>query len=223
MKNKDDTDIGGKVYSGVNVALLRQVPADSVQILDVGCGTGALAKRIKTGRQCFIVGITHSHQEAVLARQCLDEVFVVDLNHFDPHPFSLFDCIICSHVLEHLYKPEDVLRSMLPLLRDGGTLIVALPNVLHWRQRLEFLGGRFRYQDFGLLDRTHFRFFDWVTARQLVECAGYRVTQHLADGHFPLPLLRKWTGMAEFVDRLALRALPGLFGWQIILIAEKRP
>jgi hypothetical protein len=41
-------------------------------------------------------------------------------------------------------------------LVDGGTLIIALPNVLHWRQRLTFLRGTFRYTPGGIMDARIF-------------------------------------------------------------------
>jgi hypothetical protein len=74
---------------------------------------------------------------------------------------------------------------------SGYIIIVALPNVLHWKQRLEFLKGHFKYTEGGLMDRTHFRFFDWQTAQDLLTQSGYQITQAEADGSFPLPVLRK--------------------------------
>ena len=43
-----------------------------------------------------------------------------------------------------------------------------------------------------------------------------------ADGHFPLSFLRKINFLAKFVDRLALKLFPGLFGFQFIFVAKKK-
>ena len=71
------------------------------------------------------------------------------------------------------------------------------------------------------MDRTHFRFFDWETARELVEGAGFSVTRRIADGYLPLPLIRRLLGrLVAPLDRAASRLLPGLFSNQFILLAR---
>jgi len=89
-----------------------------------------------------------------------------------------------------------------------------LPNVLHWRQRFKFLRGEFRYTAFGLLDRTHYRFYDWQCAQELLGSSGYEVLSAQADGNFPYS--RFVPGMRRRIDRLALRTFPGFFGWQFV-------
>ena len=104
------------------------------------------------------------------------------------------------------------------LLEPGGRLFVALPNPLVWRQRVRFLRGEFRYTDGGLMDRTHFRFFDWTSAQALVASAGFRQISAYADGGFPLA--RYLPGAGRLLSHAALRMAPGLFGWQFVIVAE---
>jgi SAM-dependent methyltransferase len=143
---------------------------------------------------------------------------VADLNQFQPAGLGRFDCVVCSHVLEHLCWPERFLVAARPLLAPGGRLVIALPNVLAWRQRMAFLAGRFRYADGGLMDRTHFRFFDWSSAQDLVGEAGYRVITATADGVFPFA--RFLPGIGPVLNHAAVRLAPGLFGWQFVIVAE---
>jgi 2-polyprenyl-3-methyl-5-hydroxy-6-metoxy-1,4-benzoquinol methylase len=207
-----------QIYGAVNQPVLARVPRITKRLLDIGCGTGALGQKIKEEIDCQVVGITHSDSEATLAGECIDEVLVRDLNNFEPLDMEQFDCIVCSHVLEHLYQPDEVLKRMLRLLSPEGTLIVALPNVLFWRQRLNFLRGNFRYTDGGLMDRTHYRFFDWVTAQELLTKNGYLVIEAHADGTFPLS--RYLFRAGQWLDRAALKALPGLFGFQFVFVCR---
>jgi SAM-dependent methyltransferase len=204
-------------YGALNEPVLAAVPLTARRILDVGCGTGNLGGAIKARQPAEVVGVTYSEDESDKARLLLDAVVVADLNGLDPLLLGTFDCVICSHVLEHLYWPADFLRAVRPCLLRGGRLVVALPNVLAWRQRLQFVCGRFRYTDGGLMDRTHFRFFDWRTAQELVAEGGYRVIGVAADGGFPLA--RCVPGLGKIISRLSLRSFPGLFGWQFIIIA----
>lgn len=206
------------IYEAFNQAVLARVPETTRRLLDLGCGSGALGRKIKETLECRVVGVTYSEAEAAQAAQCLDEVLVCDLNSFRPLAAGEFDCIICSHVLEHLYQPDEVLKRLRRGLSPDGVLIVALPNVLHWRQRLNFFRGSFRYTDGGLMDRTHYRFFDWTTAHELLTESGYRVVEAVADGSFPLSRFLSRAG--EKLDRAALKKFPGLFGFQFVFMCH---
>lgn len=208
------------IYQSINAAVLGCVPHGTGTLLDVGCGGGAFGAAVKARlASCAVTGVTYSEAEARLASQSLDHVAVADLNQFDPTPLGQFDCIVCSHVLEHLLQPQQVLSRLRACLNPGGHLVVALPNALFWKQRLQFLRGHFRYTDGGLMDRTHLRFFDWDTAEQLVREAGFVAVSRHADGGLPLSrLLGPVLGPA--IDRWALARFPGLFGFQFVLSCE---
>jgi 2-polyprenyl-3-methyl-5-hydroxy-6-metoxy-1,4-benzoquinol methylase len=209
-----------KLYLGMNRAVLECVPRDAARVLDLGCGTGTFAEQLKRRSAPATLGVTYSAAEAEQAARHMDEVRVADLNTFDFKGIGDFDCVVMSHVLEHLYHPADVLARLRCVLRPVATLVIALPNVLMWKQRIQFLRGRFRYQDFGLMDRTHYRFFDSQTAAEMVRESGYTLLRRADEGHFPLPGIRRLLGGgAAALDRAATRRWPGLFADQFILIA----
>ena len=212
------------IYNAINQPVFQQIPQKASRILDIGCGSGSLGKAIKQNlnSECEVVGITYSKDEADLASQSLDTVIVADINALDLSTLGKFDCIICSHILEHLYNPEKLLIELHSNLTKEGRLIVALPNTLFFKQRWEFIKGNFKYTDGGLMDKTHFRFFDWETAYQLLIQTNWIVTQRFADAYFPLPLIRKFVlPVATLLDRFVARNFPSLFGTQFILVAKK--
>ena len=174
-------------YGALNRPVLDAIPTSVRRVLDLGCGTGSLGRALKARQMVDVTGVTYSSTEAEMARRYLDRVIVTDLNTFSPTDLGRFDCIICSHILEHLYWPDHVLRAMVPLLEPGGRLFVALPNSLVWRQRVRFLRGEFRYTDGGLMDRTHFRFFDWTSARARSPVQDFGRFQRMptGDSHWP--------------------------------------
>ncbi|AGY59720.1 class I SAM-dependent methyltransferase [Gloeobacter kilaueensis] len=203
-------------YEAINEPLLRRVPPETKRLLDLGCGSGGFGAKFKHTHACEVVGVTFSEPEQQIAAQLLDHVLQSDLNSCDLRALGQFDCIVCSHVLEHLYQPQDLLGQLKENLASGGLLLVALPNVLYWRQRLEFVRGRFRYTEGGLMDRTHYRFFDWRTAQELLQASGYRIVEATSIGH--LPLVSRWlpSPMRETVDKTVTRQFPGLLGHQFL-------
>jgi SAM-dependent methyltransferase len=208
------------VYASVNEAVLTRIPPTSRNILDLGCGNGALGGVLKHRQSCRVVGVTISEEEAELSERRLDVVWLADLESFEFPPGERFDCVICSHVLEHLVRPDALLSrlSLSGALESGGVLVVALPNVLHWRQRLRFLRGEFRYTDWGLMDRTHLRFYDFTSAQELVCGSGFEISEASVDGHFPI--LWRLDDIGAAFDHAALKAFPGVFGFQIILVCR---
>jgi SAM-dependent methyltransferase len=209
------------IYGAVNLAVAARVPETARRVLDLGCGNGALGAHLKRRPGREVVGVTFSEEEAQSAKTRLDEVLVCDLDEFDATALGEFDCIVCSHVLEHLTRPEELLRRLRGSLSAGGVLVVALPNVLYWRQRLDFLRGRFEYTDGGLMDRTHYRFYSWKTARALLKGCGYALVASEADGGFPLSRYVPVFGRA--LDRAALQLGPGVFGVQFIVVSRSAP
>lgn len=206
-------------YRSVNRMVLKNIPKNAHRILEVGCGGGDLGSAIKNLQDCSITGITFNPGEAEVAESNLDHVLIADLNCIDFKKLGHYDCIICSHVLEHLYEPQEFLYALVAnCLAPNGTVVIALPNILHWKQRLDFLRGRFRYTDGGVMDRTHFRFFDWQTAADLILNTGLKLELKCAEG--VVPFSRFLGPYSLKIDQAACSLLPGLFGWQFVLIGK---
>jgi SAM-dependent methyltransferase len=209
------------MYEAINHPVFSYLPNNAKRILDIGCGAGNLGEFVKKSKQCEYIGITYSQMEMEQASQILDKALTVDLNMLELPDLGQFDCIICSHILEHLYQPQNFLEKLHDNFTPSGKLIVALPNVLHWKQRLKFIQGDFKYTDGGLMDKTHFRFFDWQTAQDLLIQSGYQILSAEADGSFPLPAIRKILplSVSSQIDRIATTTCPGVFGFQFVFLA----
>lgn len=177
-------------FEEVNEGVLRHVsPAmnsSRPKVLDVGCGQGSLAAAIAE-RGYEVWGIEQASYATSKAAARVHHVLDADLTDADAVRAGLgdqrFDRIVFSDVLEHVYDPLAVLRSYLDYLAPGGRVLISLPNIVNWQTRLAFLFGRFTYQDSGVMDRTHIRFFTFKTAVEMVRGAG--LTEEKVD-HTPL-------------------------------------
>jgi 2-polyprenyl-3-methyl-5-hydroxy-6-metoxy-1,4-benzoquinol methylase len=218
-----------RVYANYGNTPLLNMLNDCKQLLDVGCGAGDNALLLKKKRSaCKVYGITHSTTEAQIAGQHMVRCWVFDLEEDLPADLAshTFDAIVFSHVLEHLRAPAEVVARFSRLLRARGQVLIAVPNILSWRMRLQFLMGNFTYESSGVLDDTHLRFFTYFTADQYLFALSpdLEVTCKTASGSVPLWWLRRYVfpqAWCEAIDRWGCRLWPNLFGGQILISAVK--
>lgn len=158
-------------FEDVNWGLLRLWgKRTGLRVLDVGCGFATTSARIqKLGNE--VTGIDESAKAYEVASRRISRVVRADLLEADLGT-EQFDAIILADVLEHLAWPVGVLRRYLQWLAPGGCVIVSLPNVGLWSVRFAHLLGRWEYEDTGVLDRTHLRFYTRTSARRLLSQAG---------------------------------------------------
>ena len=97
------------------------------------------------------------------------------------YPEDFFDYVITADVLEHLVDPWRVVANIRPHLKDGGKVIASIPNIMHVSVMRDLLNGRFRYQEAGILDRTHLRFFTLNEIDSLFAGAGYGPRSYAAS------------------------------------------
>jgi 2-polyprenyl-3-methyl-5-hydroxy-6-metoxy-1,4-benzoquinol methylase len=141
-------------------------------VLEIGCGSGATLGWLRQEHHAVrTVGVEIAEAAAEEARSVADDVFCLDFERHDlPGGTEKFDLVLCLDVLEHMVDPWAVVdRLAKQYLETGGTLIISLPNVRHYSVVLPLLfGGRWDYEDAGLLDRTHLRFFTKTSAKALL-------------------------------------------------------
>jgi 2-polyprenyl-3-methyl-5-hydroxy-6-metoxy-1,4-benzoquinol methylase len=217
-----------KIYSNAgNPAVVGLLDPDCGRLLDVGCGDGANSRLLlKLRPGLHIEGITHSAEEARLAARSMDRCLVADIEgDLPPELAGGYDAIIFSHVLEHLNYPETVVARFVEYLNPGGQLIIAVPNVAAWRTRLRLVKGDFEYEDFGIFDNTHLRFFTHKTAAKhlLSKCRNLESVASNVEGSIPLwPFRRAMPdAMVTWLDELGCKIWPNLFGSQVLVTARK--
>ncbi len=207
--------------SAAHRIVLSEVP-DGARVLDVGCATGYLAAELSRSG-CTIDGIEVDPAAAQQARTHCREVIVGDVEAPSIHEEverilagAPPEIIICADVLEHLLDPWTVLSWLRTLLAPGGRAVISVPNIAHWTGRRALLRGRFDYADYGLLDRTHLRFFTRASAAELARHAGFAVRAERLAGA-PLPLESRVPALGRVRDR-CVRRYPELLALQFVLV-----
>ncbi len=201
---------------GGHSRLLELALADDPQrVLDVGCSSGYLARPL-TERGVRVVGVELDPEAADEARAVCEDVVVGDVETMElPFEAGSFDVVLCGDLIEHLRDPGSALARLRPFLRPGGRLVLTTPNVANWAMRLSLLGGRWRYTDRGILDRTHVHLFTRKALVETVGAAGYRIVE--LDHTAPVPVVG--TPAVERVAHGVARLRPSLFAYQFLLAA----
>ena len=198
-------------------------PAESLCVLDVGCGAGLLAKRVKEGGH-YVVGMDVYDNDH--AKKTCDKFMVVDAEDgLGQAENRAFDRIVFADILEHVRNPEDLLLEAEEKLKHGGRIVASTGNVAHIFIRLMLMLGRFDYTERGILDRTHVRLFTTRSFKQLFDECSYKIVK---VSYCPIPFENivpgypKFTDMLSWVNMLFVRLRPSLFAYQIIIEAEPR-
>ena len=177
------------------------------KVLDIGCGSGYLGKAFKKN-DCYVIGIESDQKRAGKARDVLDKIIPGDVENIDDLDLNedFFDVIVLADVLEHLSRPDIVLINLKKYLKNDGCIIVSVPNVARIDSRLRLLFGKFEYENSGIFDKTHLRFFTEHSINRLLKGCGYSIVANDYSG-----LISKFR---------ILRFLSGLLAFQFILIGK---
>jgi SAM-dependent methyltransferase len=182
-------------------------------------------------RGCRVDGIELDPIAAELAAQHCERVHVADVDLLEELPWTdtRYDTILCMDILEHLRDPWRALRVLREGLTPDGRMIVTLPNVANWWIRFRLLRGRWNYDDIGIMDRTHLRFFTVRTARELLASAGLSISEMdvtpgvgaWAPYHYTIGALLRLFGVAERADYRLSRLVPTLFAYQLLFVTAR--
>lgn len=113
-----------------------------------------------------------------MAQRYCDETLVLNIEQADDTFWGSQgdkDCWIFGDTLEHLVNPWRVLQNIYECLPIDGVVVACIPNAQHWSIQARLSIGDFRYEDEGLLDRTHLRWFTRQTIIEIFQGAGFEI------------------------------------------------
>ena len=169
------------IHDRFNPDVLAIMPKNASRVVEVGCSSGALAKAyLERAPGCEYIGIELDPDYAHVARSSCTKVVVGNIEKMEDEVFkTLFpaDCWVFADVLEHLYDPWAVLRRLRTHLPAGASVVACIPNAQHWSFQARLNSGNFNYEDDGLFDRTHIRWFTKTTIGDLFQSTGFRIIE----------------------------------------------
>lgn len=164
-------------YAGARTDILPFVPPNAKSILDVGCGEGNFGALLKAQGNRRVWGTDIDEDSIGQAKLKLDHAIAGNISEqLSLLEDRFFDTIFFNDVLEHLIDPYTLLSKIKTKLTPSGQVIACIPNVRYFRVLNKLLLRRdFEYDESGVMDKTHLRFFTYKSMVRLFQEAGYKV------------------------------------------------
>lgn len=193
------------------------------RVLELGSGPGSITRLLKDN-QCRVTALELDDKAIEIVSAYCEKVYPCDLNDPDwPQKLAdsdRFEVIVAGDVLEHLYDPWATLDRLKPLLTNNGCVVISLPHAGHNAVVACLLNGDLEYQPWGLLDKTHIRFFGIKNIQKLLNDAGFKIVD--ADFVVKMPEQTEFAGQWRKLPEQTRQALAsGKFGtiYQVVVKA----
>jgi len=160
------------------------------RLLDIGCGSGEFLNQMKNfGWEVY--GVEISPEAADMGNKRGLNIFCGELGGAD-FPQNYFDVVVLSQTLEHVYSPGAYLEKIYRLLKQGGLLIIGVPNIDCLE--IQVFGRNCHALDVP----RHLHFFNVSSLRRYLEKYGFEVEKILSK-KFSLPLQGIKTDLQTYI------------------------
>lgn len=215
MLNQAHASNSDTYYNRERPSIVGLVRAAPNVVLDLGCGAGAVGGRLlRDGKASTVVGVELFASAAQEAARHYSKVHTGDIEEMTLPYAAHFDYVLCGDILEDLKDPYGVVKRIHGWLKDDGRLICSVPNVRHWKVLADLaFRGAWDYQDAGVMDRTHLRFFTRRSCVNMLRDAGFEVEQRR---------MLIWGRRYLLLNTVTLGLFAEFLGSQIVVLAGKR-
>lgn len=162
-------------YANQRPEIVPFLPERRRSVLEIGCGFGNFSGNLPGVEETWGIEPHAPAAEAASARlsRVINSTFDMAMASL---PKRHFDLVICNDVIEHMPDHVAFLRQIKEFIAPGGCLVGSIPNVRYYQNLFELLFEKdWHYRQWGILDRTHLRFFTEKSLRRAFQANGYRI------------------------------------------------
>jgi len=209
-------------FSNIRKDLINLIDANAkdLKILEVGAAYGETLYYLKqNGIAAEVVGVdifedTKNKQNyKPLDRFIFGDIEKIELPEYIQH----FDLILLPDVLEHLFEPKSVLETLKKYLKEDGKIIVSMPNIRYYSALYKIVfKGDFKYEESGIFDYTHVRFYCRKNIQVLLETAGYKVLKQESS-------IKNYQGksLSKLINLITFGIFEEFFSTQYFFVVKK--
>jgi SAM-dependent methyltransferase len=195
-------------YQSPRAEMRDFLPERYSKTLEIGCGAaGFSATSLPGATERW--GIEPNPAMAQIAAGRLDRVLNGIYDDVAAQlPDGYFDLIVCNDVIEHMIDHDSFFEAIKRKMAPGAVLIGSIPNIRHTTTLMKLLVLKdWSYNDHGILDRTHLRFFTEKSLRATLHRHGFRIERFHGLWSIVRHGIRGWKGPKNLAVRL-IAALP---------------
>jgi len=171
-----------------------------IRILDAGCGDGVQFQVLNQIPEVEVWGVDYNPVRTNRAKQNFSGVNLVCCNllslSFRP---ALFNIILCSQVIEHVPRDDQLLEQFANVLKPQGLLILGLPNEGCFMARLR----NYLFERNILKSTDHVHFYTEIIIRQKLKATGFIIQEVMRENwFFPHQLINNYLANRDWGFRL---------------------
>lgn len=209
-------------FSNVREDLITLIPKSikNCNVLEIGCGNGATLRKLKEMDIAIKTTGIELYPQMINYYDVLDQFFSEDIEKitFPSSMDNFFDIILLGDILEHLVDPWSTLKKISALLTPNGLLLVSLPNIRYYSIIKSILwNGDFKYEEAGILDKTHLRFFCKKNIIELLESADFKID--IISSSFDKETMKS---KKYWLNKITFEIFHDFFVYQFLVVARKK-
>ncbi len=175
----------GEKLTGVFIELVKKLEGVR-SICDLGCGNGHISGRL-AALGYRVTGVDASTSGIQIARRTYHAVEFIEtlIDRGLGERLGHFDLVISSDVIEHLYRPSDLLEAARSLLKPGGQVLIGTPYHGYIKNLVLAATGKMDSHFSVLHDGGHIKFFSVRTLSRLITHHGFEDLNFTFYGRAP--------------------------------------
>jgi 2-polyprenyl-3-methyl-5-hydroxy-6-metoxy-1,4-benzoquinol methylase len=209
-------------FSNIRKDLINLIDANAkdLKILEVGAAYGETLYYLKqNGIAAEAVGVDifedvkNKQNYKPLDRFIFGDIEKIELPEYNQY----FDLILLPDVLEHLFEPKSVLQALKKYLKEDGKIIVSMPNIRYYSALYKIVfKGDFKYEESGIFDYTHVRFYCRKNIQELLETAGYTILKQESS-------IKNYQGksLSKLINLITFGIFEEFFSTQYFFVVKK--
>ena len=159
--------------------MAQLLPEHYSRVLEIGCAEGDFRENLIQEHEYW--GVEPIESKATLASKKLDKVLIGTYQKMSYQiPNDYYDLVICNDVIEHMVDHDKFFLSIKKKIKKDGCLVASIPNVRYLPNLIQILVKKdWEYTDYGILDKTHLRFFTKKSLTRTIVDNGYIIDQFM--------------------------------------------
>ncbi len=211
-----------KYYSNIRIDIIKFIKREkeNLKVLEIGAAYGETLYYLKQNNiAAEVVGVDlFEDLENKQNYKQVDNFIFGNIEQLELiEYYNYFDIILLPDVLEHLVEPKPVLEKIKNYLKPNGQIIVSMPNIRHYSALNKiFFKGDFRYEESGIFDYTHIRFYCKKNIIELISDSGYKIKKSQSS-------IVNYSGFSftKILNLITLKIFEEFFSYQYFFVATK--